>query len=529
MKIKKIVSALTLLVATTSAMAAGGTLVYCSEGSPAGFDVAQLTAGIDFDAGARTMMDNLIAYKNGTTEMVPALAETWDISEDGKTYTFHLRPNVKFHTTEYFTPTRDLQAEDVIFTFGRMIKKDHPSNKFYPAEFPYATDMALDTNIVSIKKIDNLTVDFKLKEVDAPFLAKLAMAFASIHSVEYAQKLASAGKLFDLNQKPIGTGPFVFSSYEKDSTIRYNANKNYWNPADVKVDKLIFSITKDAAVRYQKLKKGECDILSYPSVSDLAEMKKDTALKVDSAPGFNIGYVTYNTEKPEMKKLEVRQALDMAINRKAIIDAVYQGQGQEASNPYPSSLWSYNPALKNAPLDIAKAKALLAKAGYPNGFETDLWAMPVSRPYNPNAKLMAEMIQADWAKIGVKAKIVTFEWGEYLKRLKNGEYMTALVGWTGDYADPDNFLGVLLSCKSVGGSNYSRYCSKPFDELINKATKTTNVAERTKLYEEAQVIFKQDLPWSTIAHSTTNQPMRKELTGFHISPFGDYDFRGVSK
>jgi dipeptide transport system substrate-binding protein len=321
----------------------------------------------------------------------------------------------------------------------------------------------------------------------------------------------------------------VFSSYEKDSTIRYNANKNYWNPADVKVDKLIFSITKDAAVRYQKLKKGECDILSYPSVSDLAEMKKDTALKVDSAPGFNIGYVSYNTEKPEMKKLEVRQALDMAINRKAIIDAVYQGQGQEASNPYPSSLWSYNPALKNAPLDIAKAKALLAKAGYPNGFEADLWAMPVSRPYNPNAKLMAEMIQADWAKIGVKAKIVTFEWGEYLKRLQKGEHMAALTGWTGDYADPDNFLGVLLSCKAVGGSNYSRYCSKPFDELINKATKTTNLAERTKLYEEAQVIFKQELPWSTIAHSTTNQPMRKELTGFHISPFGDYDFRGVSK
>ncbi|MBY0346168.1 MAG: ABC transporter substrate-binding protein, partial [Neisseriaceae bacterium] len=396
MKIKKIVSALTLLVASASAMAVGGTLVYCSEASPAGFDVAQLTSGTDFDAAARTMMDNLIAYKNGTTEMVPALAEKWDISEDGKTYTFHLRPNVKFHTTDYFKPTRDLQAEDVIFTFGRMIKKDHPSNKFYPAEYPYATDMALDTNIVSIKKIDNLTVEFKLKEVDAPFLAKLAMAFASIQSVEYAQQLASAGKLSELNQKPIGTGPFIFSSYEKDSTIRYNANKNYWNPAEVKVDKLIFSITKDASVRYQKLKKGECDILSYPSVSDLAEMKTDPALKVESAPGFNVGYVTYNTEKPEMKKPEVRQALDMVINRKAIIDAVYQGQGQEATNPFPPSLWSYNPALKNPPLDIEKAKALLAKAGYPNGFETDLWAMPVSRPYNPNGKLMAEMIQADW-------------------------------------------------------------------------------------------------------------------------------------
>lgn len=154
--------------------------------------------------------------------------------------------------------------------------------------------------------------------------------------------------------------------------------------------------------------------------------------------------------------------------------------------------------------------------------------MPVQRPYNPNAKLMAEMIQSDWAKIGVRAKIVSYEWGEYLKRMKNGEHDAGLVGWTGDYASPDNFLGVLLTCEAVGGSNYSRFCNKEFDSAVLAARKTNNQAERTKLYTKAQQIFKREMPWTTIAHSVVNQPMRKEVNGFKISPFGDYTFQNVS-
>jgi len=218
----------------------------------------------------------------------------------------------------------------------------------------------------------------------------------------------------------------------------------------------------------------------------------------------------------------------MAINRKAILEAVYQGQGQEASNPFPASLWSYNSALKNAPFSPEKAKELLKKAGVTEGTEITLWAMPVQRPYNPNARLMAEMIQADWAKIGIKAKITQYEWGEYLKRMKAGEHDTGLIGWTGDYASPDNFLGVLLTCEAVGGSNFARYCSKDFDALVLKARSSTNQNERVELYTKAQQIFKKDMPWSTIAHSTVNQPMSKRLDGFKISPFGDYNFEGVS-
>ena len=527
MKINKLMLALGLTAASLVAQA-GGTMIYCSEASPEGFDSAQYISGTTFDASGHALFNRLVAFKKGSTEIEPSLATSWTVSADGLTYIFKLRPGVKFHTTDAFKPTRDFNADDVIFTFARMSNKNHPFNKAYPAGFPFASDTGIDTNISALSKTDPLTVVFQLKKPDADMLAKIGLPFASVLSAEYADKLMAAGQAAIINQRPVGTGPFVLKRYQKDSQIRYAKFAQYWNAKNVLVDNLVFAITTDASVRVQKLKAGECHIMSQPKPQDIAGLRADPALKMDSAPGFNIGYLSYNTEKTQTAKPEVRQALDMAINRKAIIDAVYQGQGQEASNPFPASLWSYNSSLKNAAYSPDKAKALLKKAGYPEGFEITLWAMPVQRPYNPNAKLMAEMIQADWAKIGVKARITQYEWGEYLKRLKAGEHDTALFGWTGDYASPDNFLGVLLTCEAVGGSNYARYCSKEFDASVLKARNSTDLKERTDLYMKAQVVFKRDLPWTTIAHSTVNQPMRKELNGFKISPFGDYNFEGVS-
>lgn len=525
-EMKKLVAALGLSAVGLASQAAG-TLIYCSEGSPEGFDTAQYTAGTTFDAAGHALFNRLTQFKKGGTDVEPSLAQSWTISADGLTYTFKLRPGVKFHTTDYFKPGRTLTADDVIFTIERMVNKEHAFNKAYPAQFPYASDVGLESNTESVTKTDPLTVVLKLKKPDPDLLVKLAMPFASVLSKEFADKLLAEGKASMINQQPVGTGPFVLRRYEKDAQIRYAKHKDYWNAKNVLVDNLIFAITTDASVRFQKLKAGECHIMSFPKPQDIAAMKADPNLKVDTAPGFNIGYLSYNTEKAPMNKVEVRQALDMAINRKAIIDAVYQGQGQEASNPFPASLWSYNKSLKNAAYSPEKAKELLKKAGVAEGTEITLWAMPVQRPYNPNAKLMAEMIQADWAKVGIKAKITQYEWGEYLKRMKNGEHDTGLIGWTGDYASPDNFLGVLLTCEAVGGSNYARYCSKEFDSYTLKARNSTNQKERTDLYMKAQAVFKKDLPWTTIAHSTVNQPMRKNVNGFAISPFGDYNFEGV--
>lgn len=507
---------------------AASTLVYCSEASPAGFDPSQYTSGTDFDASAETVFNRLTQFKRGGTEVEPGLATSWDVSPDGLTYTFHLREGVKFHTTDYFTPTRDFNADDVLFTFQRLLDPEHPFRKAYPSESPYFTDMGLNTNIKSVNKQDPHTVVFTLNTVDAAFVQNLAMSFASVQSAEYADLLLKQGKAADINQKPIGTGPFVFKRYQKDSQIRYTANKAYWKPEDVKLDNLIFSISTDAAVRLQKLKAGECQVSGYPRPADIDVMKQDTNLRVLSQPGFNLGFLAYNVTHPPLDQLKVRQALDMAIDKPAIIKAVYQSAGQLAQNALPPAQWSYDTRIKDAPHDVTKARALLKEAGIKEGTTIDLWAMTVQRASNPNARMSAQMIQNDWAKIGIKANIVSYEWGEYIKRAKNGEHDTMIYGWTGDNGDPDNWLGVLYSCAAVKGSNYAKWCDPAYDKLIQQAKLSSDRDERVKLYQQAQAILKQQVPITPIANSTVFQPMRKEVQDFRISPFGLTPFYGVS-
>jgi dipeptide transport system substrate-binding protein len=503
------------------------TLVYCSEGSPAGFDSAQYTTGLEFSASSYTVYNRLVEFEHGGTKIEPGLAESWEISPDGLTYTFHLRHGVKFHTTSFFKPTREFNADDVLLTFQRMLDPNNAFHTAYPVPFPYFKDMGLDKSIAKIEALDPYTVRFTMNTINAPFLSELAMPFASIISAEYADQLMKAGKASDINLYPVGTGPFIFVSYTKDASIRFDGNPDYWEPGVVRLRKLIFSITPDAAVREQKLQKNECQVMSYPRPQAIPALKSDSELQVLHQVGFNLGFLGYNTTHKPLDKVEVRQALDMAINKKAIIESVYEGAGQSASNPMPPTQWSYDKNLKDAPYDPAKAKDMLAKAGFPNGFDISLWAMPVQRPYNPNARLMAEMIQADWEKIGVHAKIVTYEWGEYIKRAHAGEHDAILIGWTGDNGDPDNWLGVLLGCASVNGSNFSKWCYQPFDSLIQKARATTDIPTRTDLYVQAQEIFKQQVPFTPIAHSTVYQPMRKDVTGFKIDPFGPTQFWNV--
>ncbi|MCF5353074.1 ABC transporter substrate-binding protein, partial [Pseudomonas syringae] len=397
-------------------------------------------------------------------------------------------------------------------------------------------DKGMDTNIKKIEKIDDHTVKFVLGMVDAAFIQNMAMSFASIQSAEYAAKLLKEGKPELINQQPIGTGPFVFKSYQKDSNIRYTGNKDYWKPEDVKVDNLIFAITTDASVRMQKLKKNECQITAYPRPADLEPLKADKNLKMPDQAGFNLGYIAYNV-MPQIKgedhpnplaQLEVRQALDMAVNKQQIIDSVYQGAGQLAVNAMPPTQWSYDTTIKDAKYDPEKARQLLKEAGIKEGTEITLWAMPVQRPYNPNAKLMAEMLQSDWKKIGINAKIVSYEWGEYIKRAKNGENGAMLIGWSGDNGDPDNWLGTLFGCDAVNGNNFAKWCDKPFDTLIHQAKQTSDQAERTKLYKQAQHLLKDAVPMTPIAHSTVYQPMSSKVQDFKISPFGLNSFYGVS-
>jgi dipeptide transport system substrate-binding protein len=282
-------------------------------------------------------------------------------------------------------------------------------------------------------------------------------------------------------------------------------------------------------VRWAKLQKGECHVMPYPNPADLDAIRKDPNVTVLEQPGLNIGYLAYNTTKKPFDDVRVRKAVNMAIDKKAIVSAVYLSTGVPATNPIPPTQWSYNKSIKDDAFDPAAAKKLLAEAGLKDGFSTDLWAMPVQRPYNPNAKRIAELMQADLAKVGIKAEIKSFEWGEYRKRMQAGEHQMGMLGWTGDNGDPDNFLNTLLGCSAAknNGSNVAKFCYQPFEDLVQKAKVVSNPAERAKLYEQAQVIFKQQAPWFTIAHAVQLKPVRKEVIGFKLSPFGRHSFYGV--
>ena len=520
-----------LMGAAIAAVLAGSaqakTLVYCSEGSPEGFDPALYTAGTTFNASSRPVYNRLVEFERGTTKTIPGLAETWDVSPDGLEYTFHLRKGVKFHTTDFFTPTRDFNADDVIFTFERQLKKDHPWHEYTAgAAWEYFDGMDMPAIIKEIVKVDDYTVKFVLTKPQAPMVANLAMDFASIMSKEYSDKLEAAGTKDMLNQQPVGTGPFQFVAYQKDAVIRYKANPDFFNGKQP-IDDLVFAITTDQSVRQQKLIAGECHVAPYPNPADIESLKANPDLQVMEQEGLNVGYLAYNTKVAPFDNASVRKALNMAINKQAILDAVFQGAGKAAKNPIPPTMWSYNDAIQDDPYDPEAAKKMLADAGV-SGLKMKIWAMPVQRPYNPNARRMAELIQADFAAVGVEVEIVSFEWGEYLKRSKAEDRDGAvLLGWTGDNGDPDNFLGVLLSCSGVGGSNRAQWCNEEFDALIKRGVETSDQAERTKAYEEAQVVFKREAPWATIAHSIVHMPMRKNGTGYKMDPLGSHRFDGV--
>ncbi|GHA20632.1 ABC transporter substrate-binding protein [Devosia pacifica] len=527
MTFKKSLLMATAALALTAGAAQAKTLVYCSEGSPEGFDPAPYTSGTTFDASSRAIYNRLVQFTPGTTQTEPGLAESWEVSEDGTEYTFHLREGVQFHSTDYFTPTRDFNADDVLFSFERQWQEDHPWHSYSTGiTWEYFNSMSMGDLIESIEKVDDYTVKFTLTRPEAPFIANMGMDFASILSAEYAAQLEESGNLDALNQQPIGTGPFQFVAYQQDANIRYAANQDYWEDVPA-IDDLIFAITVDPAVRAQRLQAGECQIMPYPNPADLEMLQSDENINVMEQEGLNVGYLAYNTQQEPFDQPEVRKALNMAIDKEAIIEAVFQGSGSIAKNPIPPSMWGYNDDIEDDPYDPEAARQMLEDAGVTD-LSMSVWAMPVSRPYNPDARRMAELIQADFAEVGVDVEIVSMEWAEYLAQSTALDRDGAvLLGWTGDNGDPDNFLAVLLGCDAVGNANRAQWCNEDFEALIQEAKTINDQDERAALYEEAQVIFKEEAPWATIAHSVVFMPMLNSVEGYVMDPKGGHSFEDV--
>lgn len=528
-----------ILAAPAAAPARARTLVFCSEGNPETLDPARVTTTTSMNATWQ-IYDGLVEFAPGTTEIRPGLAEAWTVSEDGRSYLFTLRADIPFHANARFAPSRALNAEDVVFSFARQWRADHPFHE--AGRFAYFRDLGLAETIVAVEAVGARQVRFRLREADATFLPNIAQAFGAILSAEYAATLEAtldaAGARAALAAEPIGTGPFVFAGYQPDHALRFRRFRDHWRrppadaaggeAADARTDALVFSITPNAAVRLTKLRAGECHVMAFPAIGDLDAIRGDPGLRLFALAELNVAYLALNTARPPFDDVRVRRAMNLAIDRRAIVQGVYGTAGLVASGPLPPGMWGHD-GRPDLAFDRAEALRLLAEAGLPDGFETELWYLPVSRPYNPNGRRVADMIQADLAQVGIRARLATRPWNAYRAALYAGEPATMLYGWTSDNGDPDNILGVLLGCTaaSPGGANLARWCDRDFEALIREGRRTDDRGARTALYRRAQAIVREQAPWVPLAHTVVHMATRREVADFRMHPLGRYLFDAV--
>ena len=432
---------------------------------------------------------------------------------------------MQFHHTDWFTPSRTLNATDVVFSFQRWLQPQHPYHTINGGNYPFFTSSGLVNLISAVERIDDYTVDFQLSRRDSSFLANLATDFNVVLSAEYAQQLLAQQQPQLLDRQPIGTGPFEFVEFRKDVLIRYQRHHQYWREAPF-FEQLVYVITSSANKRMLKLLTGECDVIPYPLIDELKQLDVDDEIEVANAVNPNLAYWAFNTDRAPFNQVQVRQALSHAINRQAIIQAIYNGNARQASGILPETSWAFSELDFTHNYDPERAKQLLQQAGYARGFTMQIWAMPVQRAYNPNAQRMAELIQADLAVIGVRAEIVSYEWNEFRRRLDNGEHDSVLIGWVADNADPDNFFSPILSCAATqGGNNRTNWCDPAFDQQLAQALTATTVEQRRPLYHAIEAYAVQQAALLPIANSLRFQAHRVDITGVELPPYGAISFR----
>ncbi len=505
------------------------TFVFCNSGDASRMDPADYNDG-QTAVRAEQIFETLVEFDGATTNVRPALAEKWETSADGKTWTFFLRKNVKFHDGTPFN------ADAVVWNFTRQWDEKHPyhTKEYASLTWEYWHDVLgfgfkgeKGALVQDIAKVDDSTVKIVLSDPSGPFLINIAIFSNGIASPASFDKFKT-----DVFKNPVGTGPFKFVEWVKDDRMVLEKNKDWWGGTNnVAIDRLAMRVIKDNSARYLAVKAGDCNGMGEGANPDDAKAAaSDPNLQVISRPPFNVGYVAFNQTVKPLDNLKVRQAIAYAINKKAIVDALYAGNGVQATQFLPQSLWGYNPDIKQTCCDAEKAKALLKDAGFANGFTIDFWYMPVSRPYFPTPKAIAEAIAADLAKVGITANLKTQDWTQYRVDAREGKLSMWLLGWTGDNGDPDNFLFTFFGDDPLGKGASSKCCAysnKELNELLNKAARLPDVKSREPLYKQAAMLIDADMPRVPIAHSTVPLIFSKKVSGYIANPVGTEFFKTV--
>lgn len=505
----------------TAAPAASGSkvLVFGRGGDSVNLDPITTSDGESAFAN-RNMFETLVNYEETSTKVVPGLAESWDISPDGLTYTFKLRQGVKFHDGT------DFNADAVVFNLNRWMDKSNPLH--IPDAFTFYFDMFGGYKgdeghlIDSVTAPDATTVVFKLRKPSAPFLQNLGMHCFGIASPAALEKYKDK-----FGENPVGTGPFKFVEWKRNDSITMVKNEQYWKQGYPKLDKVILKVIPENTARLTALTAGEIDMMAGVNPEDVQTVKENPELQLFLRPGMNLGFLGFNVQKKPFDNQKVREALSYAVNKAAIIEAFFGGLAVPAKNPLPPTIWGHNDEVKAHEFNLDKARQLLAEAGYPNGFKAKLWSMPVFRDYMPDSQKIAEVIQQDFKKIGVDIEIVTYEWATYLAKTSQGEQEMFLLGWIGDNGDPDNFLYSMLDKNNIGGNNRNQYGNEGVHKLLVQAQTERSQEKRAELYKKAQVIIAQDVPMVPLVHSQSAIAAKAQIVDYVPHPTGAESFEKI--
>ena len=461
-----------------------------------------------------TIFDSLLEKKKGTSIVGPGLAESWTASPDGKTFTLKLRHGVTFHDG---TP---MNAHTVADDVARATDPNSPCyvyklkgistlDELTYGQAEHGTAPKIDTP-------DDYTIRFAFPQPNAPFLANLTMIWSGITSPTAVKQ-----NNCDAREHPAGTGPFKLAETVRGNHTIVEANPAYWNGRP-KLDRIIFKVVPESTTRLLQLEQNEVQMLADVPASDYARIRGNARLRLLTAPGLMAVGVAMSNDTGPFKDKRVRQAMNYAVDKDAINRGLYGG-ATTASQGSPPPAPGYDKAIKPYPYDPAKAKALLAEAGFPNGFTTEMLVSPSPRGYNPvGGSKLGEAVQGYLAKIGVQAKLTQYEWGAYLAKIRRTPWEgMSIYGNSGDSGDPEEFLAWLYEYNEGTGKaslgNVGRYHNPEFDKILEEGRRTADPARRAALYAQANRIVHDDAPWIFINNLNQVKAIRSNVEGFVLS------------
>lgn len=480
------------------------TLVFAQGAEPRGLDPAFVDDG-ESSKVIVNVYEGLLEYEKDSTEVLPCLAESWEISEDGLSYTFKLKQGVKFHDGT------DFNADAVKVNIDRQLPP------LRQEDMPYASFVFADVKDVVVE--DEYTVTINLTKKNTAFLANLAMSLAA-PMVSPTALEANDG---NCNQNPVGTGPYKFVEWNPSEDIILTRNDEYWGDA-AKTKNIVFKFIPDNSARIVALKSGEVDMIDGIDSTGVEQIKAD-GNEVYNLSGMNINYLAYNVARASFDDVKVRTALSKAVNVPELVTALYGDYAEVATTILPSFIPGYSTDVKQVAYDPEAAKAELAAAGFTGPIKMIVYNNP--RPYNARNKALAESIQAYWGKVGVEVTIEDYDWTTYKDKTIAGDYDVCFYGWIGDNGDPDNFLNLLVDQNP--SMNVARVNDAKLKEMIAKGTDTEKGPERDAIYAEAEQYIADLAVWLPISHANNLSAYSPAVQNYSYHPTGNIFFKEMYK